>query len=82
MKLEKLTPASVQAVREWYAENALACIAEVGSGEVRVNDTARYIADCRARREAALAGEYDHTFAFWQRAYLIQTGECVPLLSK
>lgn len=82
MKLEKLTPASVQAAREWYAKNALACIAEAESGEVRVNDKSRYIADCLARRDAALVGEYDCTFAFWQRAYLIQTGECVPLLSK
>ena len=32
------------------------------------------------RKEAALAGEFDHTLTFMQRAHYMQTGECVALL--
>lgn len=76
----ELTPEAVQAARQWFADNALACIAEVESGAMRVNDKARYFAQRRQQHDDALAGAYDNSFAFWQRAYLIQTGECVPLL--
>ena len=33
-----------------------------------------------ARKASALAGEFDHTFTFMQRAHYMQTGECVALL--
>lgn len=76
----KLTEASIQAARQWYADNALACIAEVESGAVRVNDRESYFAWRHQQRVEALAGKYDHTLAFLQRAHYIQTGDCVPLL--
>ena len=78
----KLSPETIHATRQWFADNALACIAEVESGDVRVNNRERYFAQCRQRHADALAGKGDHTFAFRQRAHYIQTGECVPLLPK
>lgn len=75
-----LTPESIQAARNWFAANALACIAEVKEGRVRVNDSEAYFAQCRARHDAVLRGESDHTFALLQRAHFIQTGEMRALL--
>jgi hypothetical protein len=72
--------ATIQATRQWYADNALACIAEVRSGAVRVNDPEGYFLECRQRHADALAGKWDHTWAFRQQAHFIQTGESVPLL--
>jgi hypothetical protein len=77
-----LTPETMQATREWYAENARQCIAEAESGAVRVNDLPSYVAWREQAIADSLAGKGDHTFAFLQRAHFIQTGECVPLLSK
>lgn len=78
--MTKLTEASIQAARQWYADNAQACIDEVASGAVRVNDVQSYYTWCRQRAEDALAGLYDHTLAFLQRAHYIQTSECIALL--
>jgi len=75
-----LTPETIQATRQWFADNAAACIAEVEAGRVWVNDPARYFAHQRQAAADSLAGKYDHTFTFLQRAHYIQTGECVPFL--
>jgi hypothetical protein len=80
-RLDKITDASMQATREWFAENQLACIRDVESGEVKVNDRERYFAWCIQQRQDALAGRWDHTATFLQRAYFIQTGDCPALLS-
>ena len=77
-----LTDETMQATRQWFADNSLACVADARSGEHRVNDLESY---CAWREQAArdsLAGKGDHSFAFLQRAYFIQTGESVPLFSK
>lgn len=75
-----LTQESIQAARQWFADNALACIAEAREGAVKVNDPEAYYLECRQRHEDALAGKYDHTFTFVQRAHFIQTGEMRALL--
>lgn len=78
----KITDETILATRQWYADNAQACIDEARSGATRVNDLERY---CAWREQCivdSLAGNGDHTLAFIQRALFIQTGECVPLLSK
>lgn len=75
-----VTSESIHAARQWFAENALACIAEVKSGAVRVNDPEKYFVQCMRRHDDALAGRSDHTFTFRQRAHYIQTGECPALL--
>jgi hypothetical protein len=83
----ELTAESIKAAHEWYADNARACIAEVKSGAVRVNDDAAYFAwresdaathDAHANGTAS--AEYRYSFAFLQRAHTIQTGECIALL--
>jgi hypothetical protein len=76
-----LTPETIQATRQWYADNAQACIDEAESGAVRVNDLPGYIAWRKESAADALAGKYDHSLSFLQRAYFIQTGQSVPILS-
>jgi hypothetical protein len=76
----KLTEESIQKTRKWFSDNSLACIEEVKSGKVRVNDPEYYF---KWRNEAAkeyMEGQHDHTVTFLQRAYFIQTGESVALL--
>jgi hypothetical protein len=76
-----LTPATIAATREWYAENGRACIAEARDGTTRVNDLESYVAWRKDGIAAALRGDDDHTFAFVQRAVALQTGRCVPMLA-
>lgn len=77
-----LTNESIQKTRRWYADNAMACIAEAESGHVRVNDMAEYRELFERSAERSLAGLEDGTLSFLQLAYVIQTGESVPLLPK
>lgn len=76
----ELTPATVAATRQLFADNAQACIDEATSGAVRVNDLAAYIEWRREEIADSLAGKWDHTFTFLQRAHTLQTGECIALL--
>lgn len=74
-----------QKTREWFRDNALACIAEVETGNVRLPShypLERYRADCEAKARAAMAGEYDHSFAFRQRAEWIEGKPSRALLPK
>jgi hypothetical protein len=75
-----LTEDTMQKTREWFANNARECIEEVRSGEVKVNDPEAYYTWCEERAKRALEGHYDHTFAFLQRAYFIQTGKSIAFL--
>lgn len=75
-----LTQESIQAARQWCHDNAMACIAEVESGDVRVNDPDSYFVSQRKHAQAALDGEFDHTWSFRQRAHFIQNGYCPALL--
>ena len=75
-----LTNETILQTRQWFADNAMACIAEVKSGEVRVNDTAKYFAWREQSASDALAGKFDHSLAFLQRATFIQTGICHAIL--
>lgn len=75
-----LTQETIIAARQWFADNAQACIDEVTSGAVRVNDPETYFEWRRQSAADSLAGKNDHTFTFMQRAHYIQTGESVALL--
>lgn len=75
-----LTAESIQAARQYFADNELACIKEVCSGKVRVNDIDDYFTWCLQRRADYLAGRNDHTFTLLQYAHYIQTGEMRALL--
>ena len=77
----QLTDETIQATREWFADNARACIKAASEGKWHVNDLPRYIAQQNQRIEESLSGAYDHTLAFQQRAIYIQTGESVALLA-
>lgn len=68
------------ATRQWFADNALACIDEVERGDVKVNDRDSYFSWRRQDHADALAGKFDGSLAFLQRAWFMQTGESIPLL--
>lgn len=76
----ELTSESIQKTRDWFSNNAIACIEEVKSGKVRVNDPESYFEWRNKEAKEYREGQHDHTVAFLQRAYFIQTGECVALL--
>lgn len=76
----ELTQESIIAARQWFHDNALACISEVESGAVKVNDPAEYFAWRKQQAADSLAGKNDHTFALLQKAHYIQTGECIAFL--
>jgi hypothetical protein len=78
----ELTAETIQRTRQWFADNAQACIDGAESGRTQVNDLGRYVAWRRQCIADSLAGKGDHTFAFLQRAHFIQTGESVPLLAR
>ena len=77
----ELTDETIQATRQWFADNARACIEGVASGKYRVNDPIRYAEQHNKRIVDALSGAYDHSLAFQQRAVYIQTGQCFALLT-
>lgn len=76
----KLTQETILITRQWFADNAQACIDQAVSGEVFVNNLGDYIESQMQQIEDCLEGKWDHTFAFQQRAVYIQTGECHALL--
>jgi hypothetical protein len=76
-----ITPETMQKTRQWYADNAAACIAEAESGAVWVNNLTEYRKWRQEQAARSLAGVDDHTFAFLQHAYFIQTGENIPLFA-
>lgn len=71
---------AVITTRQWFADNAQACIDEAVSGQVRVNNLASYVADQTQRIQDCLAGNWDHTLAFQQRMVYVQTGVCHAIL--
>ncbi len=76
----ELTQETTQQTRQWFADNAMLCIADVKNGITKVNDKQDYFLWCYERAAQALHGDIDHTFTFLQRAYFFQTGECIALL--
>lgn len=77
----EITPETILATREHFAQISRDCIAEVQSGRTRVNDLASYVAWREQAIDDSLAGKGDHTLTFMQRALWLQTGECPALLS-
>lgn len=76
----ELTEETILSTRKHFAENAQACIDEVLCGDVKVDDRETYLSWHIQDMVEFMAGERDHTFTFLQRAYWIQTGDCVALL--
>lgn len=71
---------AVNTTRQWFADNAQACIDEAVSGQLRVNDLAKYVKDQTQRIQDSLSGKWDHTLAFQQRVVYVQTGVCHAIL--
>lgn len=78
--METIKPEYMEKARQWFIDNCYACLAEVESGEVTVNDPKAYRIYQLHRIERHKAGAYDHCFTFLQKAYYLQTGESVALL--
>jgi hypothetical protein len=76
----QLTPESISAARQWYADHWRALQRDAESGSKRVNDLASYRAWCERAAEQALDTEARPSFAMLQRAHFIQTGDSVGLL--
>ena len=79
-----LTTETINAAWQWFADNQRECARAAQAGEFRVNDLARYVADCEqqaARYDAHDTGGRPLSLTFIQRAYFIQSGESVPMLA-
>lgn len=78
-----LTPETIQVTRQWFADNADACVREAEDGTAPLAShypLEKYRALQETAKQHALTGCIDRTFTFLQRAYFIQTGESVALL--
>jgi len=79
----EITQETILATRQHFADIAQGCIDEVLRGDVKLPshvDQEEYFRQQRVKRINTLAGNYDDTFTFLQRAYCIQTGEMIALL--
>lgn len=76
----ELTEETILATRKHVADIAQACIDDAVSGKTKVNDLENYCQWRNGHIKDGMAGFHDHTFAFLQRAYWIQTGEMIGLL--
>lgn len=76
----ELTEETILKTRKWFHDNSIACIEEAKSGKVFVNDPESYFEWRNEEAKEYMEGKHDHIVAFLQRAYYIQTGECVALL--
>ena len=78
-KRNVITEETIMNTRIWYANNALGCITEAVSGDVRVNDLEQYKEDKLAEIDQWLSADYQVSLAFWQTAYYLQTGCSVSI---
>lgn len=89
----KITQETILATRQHFADLCNTCIinaVEYGTipkdqlppEKFFVNDLLRYMVQENQKAEDFLAGKNDNSFTFWQRAYWLQTGECIGLFSK
>lgn len=75
-----ITQETIIETRQWFHDNSLACIEEVKSGKVTVNNPEAYFSERLKNAQDSLNGAHDHTLAFRQRAEFIQNGTCTALL--
>lgn len=76
-----LTEETLLKTDQHFAEIDRACIDEVLSGQQKVNNPAEYIALGEESRGKFLSGNARNSVTYLQRAYWIQTAECIALLS-
>ena len=80
--MEKLTADSIRLAHESFIRGYQACIDEVLDGRVHVENVRAYIVWRCEQMDEHRRGMHEHTFTFWQRAYEIQTGQCVPFFKE
>ena len=77
----ELTESTILKTRQWYHDNAMKCINNVKIGKDLVYcDKEEYYKLEEQKALRYINGLNDYTFSFQQRAYYIQTGECIALL--
>lgn len=76
----KLTEESIKAACQFYADNAAAQSRDAESGELIVNDLAKFRIAMEDRIDRHKSGLVEPSVAFLQHAYYIQTGKSVALL--
>jgi hypothetical protein len=79
-----LTKETLKKTALWFADNCQDCIEEALSGKVRVNELTEYVIQMKQEKDQWLNLDNfnNQSFTFYQRAYFIQSGESVSLLSK
>lgn len=75
-----LTEQTLLKTDEHFAEICQGCIDEVLRGDVKVNDVDTYVIANSLLKEDYLKGRNRNNLTYMQRAYWIQTGECIGLL--
>lgn len=84
----ELSIETIKATLQWYADHERLCARCATNGDFYVNDIARYVAGREwqayeyERQIEEGFGDERMSLAFIQRAYYIQSGESVPMLSK
>jgi hypothetical protein len=75
-----LSVQTLQATDLHFAEIQQACIDEVNVGGLRVNNKTQYLHNCERAKIESLGGRARNSVTYLQRAYWIQTGDCMGLL--
>ena len=75
-----ITNDTILKTRKYYIDLANKCINAALNGSMFVNDIQEYIAQQKSYILGFQSDKYDYSISFLQRAYYIQTGECIALL--
>lgn len=78
----EISKESFESAKRYYIYLSYELIKQVDSGELFVNDKAKYIKDKLDYIEYLEKLETTGNFTILQRAYYIQTGDMLPLLGK
>lgn len=77
----ELTKETIKKTDQHFADICQGCINEVLIGEVRVNNKDKYIKNNESQKNDYLNGNVNRSnFTYLQRAYFLQTGNCIALL--
>lgn len=80
-ELVLITKDTIKKTNNWFARNCIGCIREAQSGEVFVNDVKGYTEWRLEQLREYRSNDFEKGLWYWQKAYYIQSGTSVPLLS-
>jgi len=80
--MSQITHETILKTRRHFIQINVDCIRQAIAGKFFVNDLQSYIDRNMEEIRAIRRGERERSFTFAQRAHWIQTGECIPFLSK